>query len=141
MEIKHLNHSSWCCKYHAVWIPKCRKKKIFTSLRPELGEIFHELARQKESVIEEWHLLPDHVHILISIPPKLAVDSVLGYLKGKSAIYIARNFCGKPKNFIGENFWARGYYVSTVGLDEENVRKYIQNQEKEDQRQEALRLW
>lgn len=141
MEIKHLNHSSWYCKYHAVWIPKCRKKKLFTSLRPELGEISPELARQKESVIEEGHLMPDHVHILISIPPKYAVASVLGYLKGKSAIYIARNSCGKPKNFIGENFWAREYYVSTVGLNEGSVKKYIQNQEKEDQRQEALRLW
>lgn len=141
VEIRHLNHSTWYCKYHAVWIPKWRKKKLFATLRPKLGEIFHELAHQKESAIEEGHLMPDHVHILISIPPKLAVASVLGYLKGKSVIYIARNFCGKPRNFIGENFWARGYYVSTVGLDEDSVKKYIQNQEKEDQRLESLRLW
>jgi putative transposase len=105
-----------------------------------LGEVLHELAQQKECRIEEGHLLEDHVHMLISIPPKLSVSSVIGFIKGKSAIHIARNFLGRRKNFTGESFWARGYYVSTVGLDEELVRAYIKHQEKEDQRIEQLRL-
>lgn len=135
-----LNHTKWDCKYHVIWIPKYRKKKIFYGLRQELGEIFHELARQKESKIIEGHLCVDHVHMLICIPPKYAVSSVVGYIKGKSAIYIARNFMGKRRNFIGESFWARGFYVSTVGLDEAMIRHYIKNQEKEEERLEQLRL-
>jgi putative transposase len=123
-----------------VWIPKYRKKKLFDWLRPQLGDVLHELARQKECRIEEEHMLEDHVHMLISIPPKLAVASVIGFIKGKSAIYIANNFSGRRKNFTGENFWARGYYVSTVGLDENSVREYIKHQEKEDQRVDQLRL-
>ena len=113
---------------------------MFGWLRPHLDETLHALARQKECRIEEGHLLEDHVHILISIPPKLAVSSVVGFIKGKSAIYIARNFSGRRRNFTGENFWARGFYVTTVGLDEDSVREYIKHQEKEDQRVAPLRL-
>ena len=105
-----------------------------------MGEILRELARQKESRVVEGHLMPDHVHMLISIPPKYAVASVVGYIKGKSAIHLARNFMGRRKNFVGQSFWARGYFVSTVGLDEALVREYIRNQEQEDRRLEQLKL-
>ncbi len=118
MDYQKLNHTTWKCKYHVVFIPKRWKKVIFGQLRERLGVIFHELARQKQSQIVEGHLLRDHVHMCISIPPKYAVSGVIGYLKGKSAIAIARQFEGRRRNFTGSSFWARGYYVSTVGLDE-----------------------
>ena len=135
-----LAHTKWMCKYHIIWIPKCRKKKLFGDLRRELGPVLRELARQRESEIEEGQMMSDHVHILISIPPKYSVSQVVGYIKGKSAIHIARTYMGRQRNFTGEHFWARGYYVSTVGLDESVVRQYIQNQEAEDQRLEQLNL-
>jgi putative transposase len=116
-------------------------KQIFGELRRHLGEIFHELAKQKGCEIVEGHLMADHVHMCLSIPPKYAVSNVVGFIKGKSAISIARNFRGKTKNFTGENFWARGYFVSTVGLDEEMVRNYIKEQEREEERYEQLSLW
>lgn len=106
---------------------------MFLELRQYLGPVFHELAKQKECRIIEGHLLPDHVHICIEIPPKYAVSSVIGFLKGKSAIAIARRFKGKQRNFDGENFWARGYAVSTVGFEEEIVLRYIREQEASDQ--------
>ena len=108
-----LSHTKWDCKYHVIWIPKYRKKAIFGELRKYLGEIFRELARQKECTVIEGHLMPDHVHIMLAIPPKYSVAQVVGFMKGKSAIQIARNFQGRKKNFVGQNFWARGYYVST----------------------------
>jgi len=135
-----LAHTKWMCKYHIVWIPKYRMKKLFGDLRRELGPVLRELARQRESEIEEGQMMSDHVHILISIPPKYSVSQVVGYIKGKSAIHIARTYMGRQPNFTGEHFWARGYYVSTVGLDESVVRQYIQNQEAEDQRLEQLNL-
>jgi len=135
-----LAHTKWMCKYHIVWIPKYRKKKLFGDLRRELGPVLRELARQRESEIEEGQMMSDHVHILISIPPKYSVSQVVGYIKGKSAIHIARTYMGRQRNFTGEHFWARGHYVSTVGLDESVVRQYIQNQEAEDQRLEQLNL-
>ena len=125
-------HTTWICKYHVVWIPKYRKKQLFGLIRTELAPVMKEFARQKESEILQGALMPDHVHMLIAIPPKYAVSSVIGYIKGKSAIYIARNFRGKKRNFVGESFWARGYFVSTIGLDEGMIRNYIKNQEKED---------
>jgi putative transposase len=106
-----------------------------------LGEILRELAKQKECTVIEGHLMPDHVHILLSIPPKYSVAQVVGFIKGKSAIQIARNFQGRKKNFVGQNYWARGYYVSTVGKDEDAVRAYIQHQEKEDKRLDQLNLF
>ena len=120
----------WCLS------PKYRRKVLFKQLRKYLGELFHDLARQKESRIEEGHLMSDHVHMLISIPPKYSVSQVVGFLKGKSAIAIARTYLGKRRNFTGMSFWARGYFVSTVGRDEQVIRAYIQNQETEDRKQD-----
>jgi len=139
-DYKSLCHTRWDCKYHVVFIPKRRKKVIYGKLRKQLGEVFHNLASQKSCEIVEGHLRPDHVHICISIPPKYAVSGAVGFIKGKSAIWIARNLMGRKRNFTGENFWARGYFVSTVGLDEEVVREYIRNQEKEEERLEQLEL-
>jgi putative transposase len=127
-----LAHSSWNCKYHVIFVPKYRKKVIYGKIREKLGPIFQELARQKECSIVEGKLVVDHVHICIEIPPKYAVSSIIGFLKGKSAIAIAR-MSGKDRNFNGENFWARGYAVSTVGYDLEAIRKYIRDQEDQDQ--------
>jgi putative transposase len=133
--VNSLNHSKWECIFHVTWIPKYRKKKNYGNLRQYLGEIFRELAIQKECRILEGHLMPDHVHMLISIPPKFAVAQVIGYIKEKSAIAIARKFGGRKKNFTGQHFWARGYHVSTVGRDEEEtIRQYIRKHEDEDRR-------
>jgi putative transposase len=139
-DYESLNHSVWDCKYHVVFIPKYRRKALFGELRRHLGEVFRTLAKQKESCIEEGHLLPDHVHILISIPPKYAVAQIVGYIKGKSAIHIARTFFERKQNFVGHHFWARGYFVSTVGRDEVAIREYIQRQEAEDRRLEQMKL-
>ena len=135
-----LRHTSWECKYHVVFIPKCRRKTLFGQIRRELGGIFRELARQKESEVIEGHLMLDHVHMLISVPPKYSVAQVMGYIKGKSAIHIARVYAGRRRNFVGQHFWARGYWVSTVGKNEAAVRHYIQEQEKEDKRLEQMEL-
>jgi len=123
-----------------VFIPKRRQKVIFGALRKHLGEIFRELALQRGSKVVEGHLMADHVHMCLSIPPKYSVSNVVGYIKGKSAISIARHFRGRQRNFTGEEFWARGYFVSTVGLDEEMVRTYIRNQELEDERYDQMKL-
>ena len=137
----HLNHSRWECKYHVVFTPKYRKKVLYGLIRRELKDVFHRLARQKECIIEEGHLMPDHVHMLISIPPKHSVSQVLGFLKGKSSIWIAQNISNKQRNFVGHKFWARGYFVSTVGANEQTIRAYIQNQEVEDKRLDDLGLF
>ena len=139
-DYQSLSHTRWDCKYHIVFIPKCRKKMIYGALRKHLGEIFKELAKQRECQVVEGHLMLDHVHICLSIPPKYSVSNVVGFIKGKSAISIARNFGGRQRNFTGEVFWARGYFVSTVGLDEEMVRAYIRNQEAEDNRYDQMKL-
>ncbi len=140
-EYDSLSHSKWECKYHIVFIPKCRRKTLYIQLRKHLGEVFRKLAAQKESRIEEGHLLLDHVHMLIAIPPKYAVSQVIGFIKGKSAIHLARVYGERKQNFVGQHFWARGYFVSTVGRDEAVIREYIQNQEQEDQRLDNLDLW
>jgi len=140
-ESRSLNHTRWECKYHVVFIPKCRRKVLYKELRRHLGEVFRQLAKQKESQIEEGHLMPDHVHMMIAIPPKHAVSQVIGYIKGKSAIHLARVYGERKRNFVGQHFWARGFYVSTVGRDEEAVRKYIREQEEEDKRLEQMGLW
>ncbi len=137
----HLNHSTWECQYHVVFTPKYRKKVLFGLIRNELKEVLHRLARQKECTIEEGHLMPDHIHMLISIPPKHAVAQVVGFLKGKSSIWIAQNIANKQRNFTGHKFWARGYFVSTVGVDEKTIRTYIQNQDAEDKRLDDLGLF
>src|SRR6266496_3004134 len=121
----------WDYKYHVVFVPKRRRKAIFGQARRQLGAIFHALARQRECQIIEGYLMPDHVHMCIAIPPKHPVVSVIGFLKGKSAIAIAR-LSGKERNFTGEHFWARGYAVSTVGFELEQVRTYIREQETAD---------
>ena len=135
-----LSHVRWECKYHVVFIPKYRRKVLFGQIRQELGDVFHRLARQRECVIEEGHVMPDHVHMMISIPPKYSVAQVVGFIKGKSAIHIARTHLGKKQNFVGQHFWARGYFASTVGRDEQTIRTYIRDQEKEDQRVDQLNL-
>ncbi|QQO54060.1 MAG: IS200/IS605 family transposase [Thiohalocapsa sp. PB-PSB1] len=140
-KIASLSHSKWECNYHVVFIPKCRRRVLYGQLRKHLGEVFHELAQHKDSRIEEGHLMPDHVHMLISIPPKHAVSQVVGYIKGKSAIHVGRVYGERKRNFSGQHFWARGYFVSTVGRDEATIRAYIQHQEREDQRFDQLRLW
>ena len=139
-EFESLSHSRWDCKYHVVFIPKYRKKVLYGNIRRHLGEAFHKLARQKECRIEEGHFMSDHVHMMIAIPPKYAVSQVIGFIKGKSAIHIARVYGERKRNFVGHSFWARGYFVSTVGRDEEVIRAYIRDQEKEDQRLEQLKL-
>ena len=139
-DYRSLAHTKWECKYHVVFIPKYRKKVIFGQIRRYLGTVLRRLAEQRESRIEEGHLKADHVHMMISIPPKYSVSQVIGYIKGKSAIHIAREFAGRKRNFVGQHFWARGYYVSTVGRDETVIREYIRQQEQEDRRQEQLRL-
>jgi len=124
-----------------VFIPKCRRKTLYGQLRQHLGEVFKRLAAQKESRIEEGHLMVDHVHMMIAIPPKYAVSQVVGFIKGKSAIHLARVYGEQKRNFVGQHFWARGYFVSTVGRDEEVIREYIRNQENEDTRLEQLSMW
>ncbi len=135
-----LKHTTWECKYHVVFIPKCRRKALYAQLRRDLGAVFRSLGEQKECQVEEGHLMPDHVHMLLSVPPKYSVSSVMGFIKGKSAIHIARVYAGRRRNFVGQHFWARGYWVSTVGKNEAAVRRYIQEQEKEDKRLEQLEL-
>ena len=139
-DYRSLRHTKWECKYHVVFIPKYRKKAIYGALRRRLGDVLRTLAEQKESRIEEGHLMSDHVHIMISIPPKYSVAQVVGYIKGKSAIHIARNYAERRRNFVGQHFWARGYFVTTVGRDEAAVREYIRAQEREDLRAEKLNL-
>ncbi|MBK6743462.1 MAG: IS200/IS605 family transposase [Hydrogenophilales bacterium] len=136
-----LSHTKWECKYHVVFIPKCRRKTLYEQLRPHLGEVFRDLAGQKESRVEEGHLMLDHVHMLLSIPPKYAVSQVVGYIKGKSAIHLARVYGERKRNFVGQHFWARGLFVSTVGRDEGVKRAYIRHQEQEDRRLEQMALW
>ena len=136
-----LNHTRWECKYHVVLIPKRRRKALYGQLRRQLGEVFRTLAAQKESRVEEGHLMPDHVHMMISIPPKYAVSQVIGYIKGKSAIHLARVYGERKRNFVGQHFWARRYFVSTVGGDEAAIREYIRRQEEEDKRLDELDLW
>lgn len=140
-EYRSLSHSTWECKYHVVFIPKCRRKTLYGQLRQYLGEVFRRLAEQKGSRIEEGHLMPDHVHMMISIPPKYAVSQVIGYIKGKSAIHLARVYGERKRNFVGQHFWARGYFVSTVGRDEAVIRAYIRAQEQEDRRLDQMELW
>lgn len=137
----HLNHSTWECKYHVVFTPKYRKKVLYGVIRRQIGDVLHRLAKQKECFIERGKLMPDHVHMLISIPPKHSVSYILGFLKGKSSIWVAQNIANKKQNFLGQKFWARGYFVSTVGADEDTIRSYIENQELADQKADSLSLF
>jgi len=139
-DVQSLSHTKWECKYHIVFIPKYRRKSLYQELRRYLGEVFRDLAGHRESEIEEGHMMSDHVHMMVSIPPKYSVAQVVGYIKGKSAIHVARAYLGRRRGFRGQHFWARGYYVSTVGRDEETIRKYIRQQEREERRIEQLGL-
>ena len=139
--LQSLNHTVWECKYHVVFIPKCRRKVLYGHLRRHLGRVFRDLALQKESRVEEGHLMADHVHMLLSIPPKYAVSQVVGFIKGKRAIHLARVYAEQKRNFVGQHFWAPGYFVSTVGRDETVIREYIKKQETEDTRLDQLALW
>ena len=139
-EVNRLNHTRWECQYHIVFIPKYRKNAMFRQIRKELGEVFHRLARQRECLIEEGQLMPDYVQMMISIPPKYAVAQVIGYIKGKSVIHLARQYTGSSRNDVGQNFWSRGYLASTVGRDEDVIRSYIRHQEQEDRRIDQLKL-
>ena len=140
-EYESLSHTKWECKFHVVFIPKYRKKALFGKIGRDLGPVLRALAARKDAKVEEGHIMPDHVHMLLSVPPKFSVSQVVGFIKGKSAIHIAQQVDGRKRNFIGQSFWARGYFVSTVGRDEKTIREYIRNQEKEDQRIEQLGLF
>ena len=140
-EYQSLSHTKWDCKYHVIFIPKYRRRALYGQLRRHVREVFRKLAEQKESRIEEAHLMPDHVHMMIVIPPKYAVSQVVGFIKGKSAIHLARSYAERSRNFVGQHFWARGYFVSTVGRDEEVIREYIRHQEEEDKRLDQMQLW
>ena len=135
-----LQHAKWECKYHLVWIPKYRKKVLYGQLRKELGPVLRKLALQKESEVVEGRLKVDHVHMLVSIPPKYSVAQVVGYVKGKSAIWVARAM-GRNRNFVGQHFWARGYCVSTIGLDEKTIQEYIRAQEEADKKLDQMRMF
>ena len=139
-DYKRMSHTKWQCKYHIIFIPKCRRKVLYGVVRRELGEVFHRLAEHKDCKIEEGHIMPDHVHMLISIPPKYAVSAVIGYIKGKSAIHVARHFMKRERNYVGQKLWARGYFVDSVGRDTEVIRRYIREQEVEDSRLDQLEL-
>ncbi|MCL4229340.1 IS200/IS605 family transposase [Candidatus Dependentiae bacterium] len=127
-----LSHSKWDCKYHVVFVPKNRRRMLYGKIREYLGKVFHELAGQKGCKIIEGHMVQDHVHMLIRIPPKYSVAAIVGYIKGKSAIAVARQFGGRTRNFNGERLWARGYAVSTVGFDIDQIRSYVKKQEQLD---------
>ncbi len=127
------SHVKWECKYHIVWCPKYRRKKLYGRLRVRLGEIIHELCRQKGVTLIEGHAQPDHLHLCLSIPPKYSVANIVGFLKGKSAIRLNKEF-SKARS-TGKHFWIRGYFVSTAGLDVKALREYIQHQEESDKRQ------
>ncbi len=131
-------HTKWLCKYHIVFSPKYRRKVIFTRIRSSIGEILRDLCKYKGVEIIEGHLMPDHVHILVSIPPKISVSSFMGYLKGKSALMIFDKHANLKYKFGNRKFWSEGYYVSTVGLNEATIRKYIREQEKSDLMQDKL---
>ena len=134
------SHVRWYCRYHVVFVPKYRKKVIYGQLRREIGRVLRALCRQHGVELVEGHAMSDHVHMCLSIPPKFSVAHTVGFLKGKSAIRIHREFVGRKRNFTGFHFWARGYCVSTVGLDERVIREYIRNQELEEKREEQLRI-
>lgn len=133
-----LAHTKWMCKYHIVFSPKYRRKVIYNQIRKDIGEILRTLCQYKGIEIHEGHLMPDHVHLLLSIPPKYSVSSVMGYLKGKSALMIFERHANLKYKYGNRHFWCEGYYVSTVGLNEETIRKYIAEQEQRDQAMDRL---
>ena len=133
-----LSHTRWNCKYHIVFIPKYRRKEIYGKLRSDIGQILKQLCVYKNVELIEGHAMSDHIHMLVKIPPKLAVSSFMGYLKGKSSLMIFEKHASLKYKYGNRNFWAKGYYVSTVGLNAKTVQEYIRNQEKEDMMQDNL---
>lgn len=133
-----LSHTRWNCKYHIVFIPKYRRKAIYGKLRSDIGSILRQLCEYKDVEIIETHAMPDHIHMLVKIPPKLSVSAFMGYLKGKSSLMIFEKHSNLKYKYGNRNFWAKGYFVSTVGLNTEVVKEYIKNQEKEDMIQDKL---
>jgi len=138
---KRLSHVKWDCKYHVIFVPKYRKKQFYGSLRKEIGGILRELFEHRQTEVLEGHAMPDHLHMVVSIPPKYSIAEVIGYVKGKSAIRIHRDFLGKRRNFTGFHFWGRGYCISTVGLNEKMILEYVRNQEALEKQEEQLRLF
>ena len=134
------SHVRWYCRYHVVFVPKYRRRSIYGTLRRNIGKILRELCQQHQVELVEGHAMPDHVHLCLSVPPKYSLANTVGFLKGKSAIRVHREYLGRKKQYTGFHFWARGYCVSTVGLDEQVVRAYIRDQEMEEKRQEELHL-
>ena len=133
-----LSHTRWNCKYHIVFIPKYRRKEIFGKIRVDIGQIIRQLCAYKGVEIIEAHAMPDHIHMLVRIPPKIAVSNFMGYLKGKSSLMIFERHANLKYKYGNRNFWAKGFYVSTVGLDTKKVQEYIRDQEKEDMIQDNL---
>ena len=133
-----LSHTKWYCTYHVVFTPKYRRKEIYGQYRKDLKEIIKELCRYKGVEIVEGHLMPDHVHLLLEIPPKLSVSSFMGYLKGKSALMMFDRHANLKYKFGNRHFWSEGFYVSTVGLNTATVEKYIREQEMHDQMVDKL---
>jgi len=137
-EYQSISHTKWQCKYHVIFVPKYRRRALFGLIRRELGSDFRQLAEHKGCTIDEGHIMPDHVHMLLNVPPKVAVSAVVGYIKGKSAIHVAKHFLKRQRNYAGQSLWARGFFVDTVGRDTEKIRRYIRDQEVEDQRLDQL---
>ena len=137
---KSLAHTKWMCKYHLIFTPKFRRKVIYNQYKQSIKEIIIALCKYKGVEIIEGHLMPDHIHMLVSIPPKISVASFMGYLKGKSALMIFERHANLKYKFGNRHFWSEGYYVSTVGLNEATIRKYIRDQEKQDQIKDRLSL-
>ena len=133
-----LSHTRWNCKYHIVFIPKYRRKEIYGKLRSDIGQIIRQLCSYKGVEIIEAHAMPDHIHMLVRIPPKIAVSNFMGYLKGKSSLMIFEGHANLKYKYGNRNFWAKGFFVSTVGLDTKKVQEYIRDQEKEDMMQDNL---
>ena len=133
-----LSHTRWNCKYHIVFIPKYRRKEIYGKIRTDIGQIIRQLCAYKDVEIIEAHAMSDHIHMLVRIPPKIAVSNFMGYLKGKSSLMIFERHANLKYKYGNRNFWAKGFYVSTVGLDAKKVQEYIRDQEKEDMIQDNL---
>ena len=133
-----LSHTRWNCKYHIVFIHKYRRKEIYGKLRSDIGQIIRQLCLYKGVEIMEAHAMPDHIHMLVRIPPKIAVSNFMGYLKGKSSLMIFERHANLKYKYGNRNFWAKGFFVSTVGLDTKKVQEYIRDQEKEDMMQDNL---
>lgn len=136
---KNQSHVRWYCRYHVVIVPKYRKKVMYGVIRREVGKLIREVCERYDIQVVEGHVLRDHVHMCLEIPPKYSVSEVLGKLKGKTTILLHQRY-GRRKNFKGLNFWSRGYCVSTIGLSEAKVLEYIRNQEKVDREEDEKQL-